>query len=259
MDIKLLSKKEDRMSFSINKTDNVFVNTLRRMIMDEVPTMAIEDVEFKKNDSVLYDEVVAHRLGLIPLKTDLKNYSFPDPTQKGEISAATHVTFTLKTKASGMIETSKMKSNDPKVVPVYENIPITYLEGEQELEFTALAHLGRGKEHIKWSPAHVWFTEQPIVTVNNNSSKLESFKDKYPSQIFDSSGKINKDLISKNPSLVDACEGVCDDIIKIEHNPDNFILYLESWGQLAPKEIVDRAVFEFLEKIEAFKTLISNL
>jgi len=258
MNIKLLNTKQNWLSFTISHTDNTFVNTLRRMILDEVPTMAIEEVEFKKNDSVLYDEIVAHRLGLVPLKTDLKGYHFPDPDQKGETSAATHVTFTLKTKASGMIDTSKMKSNDPKIVSVYENIPITYLEGEQELEFAALAHLGRGKEHTKWSPGHVWFTQEPNITVNN-SSNLEDFKDKYPPQIFDSSGKINKDLILKNPSLVDACEGVNEEIVKIEYNPENFVVYLESWGQLDPKEIVDRAVFEFLEKVEKFKNLLNNL
>ncbi len=52
---------------------------------EEVPTMAIEDVEFRKNNSILYDEIIAHRLGLVPLKTDLKSYNLPEKCKcKGE-------------------------------------------------------------------------------------------------------------------------------------------------------------------------------
>ena len=67
MEIKALNKKGNNMSFLIRKADLAFVNTLRRMIIDEVPTMAIDDVEFRKNDSVMYDEMISLRLGLIPL------------------------------------------------------------------------------------------------------------------------------------------------------------------------------------------------
>ena len=144
MEVRELEHKGNKYAFLVKGTDHIFVNTLRRLIIDEVPTMAIEDIEFKANDSVLYDEVLAHRLGLVPIKTDLKTYKFPDPSLKGEASATTHVSFTLKTKAEGTVDASKMKSNDPKVIPVHENTPITYLGEGQRLEFTATAHLGRG-------------------------------------------------------------------------------------------------------------------
>src|SRR3989344_4066327 len=79
MEIKLLenNKKEGKVSFMIKKTSPAFANSLRKYILEKVPAMAIEDVEFRKNGSILYDEMIAHRLGLIPLSTDLKSYNLP--------------------------------------------------------------------------------------------------------------------------------------------------------------------------------------
>ena len=73
MEARLLEykKEEEKLSFIIKGTNHVFANTLRRLIIAEVPTMAIETVDFSKNNSVLFDEIIAHRLGLIPLSTDL--------------------------------------------------------------------------------------------------------------------------------------------------------------------------------------------
>ena len=77
MEVRFLGKekKTGRVSFLIKGSNAAFVNALRRCIINEVPTMAIEDVEMRKNNSILYDEMVSHRLGLIPLKTDLKSYN----------------------------------------------------------------------------------------------------------------------------------------------------------------------------------------
>ena len=259
MDVKILNNAGNELSFMVKGTDNTFMNTLRRMILDEVPTMAIEWVDFKKNDSVMYDEMVALRLGLVPLKTDLKAYTLPERCScKGEGCAKCQVALILKTKASGMIETDKLKSKDPATVPVYDTIPLTFLEGEQELEFMATAQLGKGKVHAKWSPAHVWFVREAKVTVNNASSQLAQCKNRYPPQIMGSDGKIDVNKINTQ-TLIDACDGVCDDVVKVEYHTDSFVLYLESWGQLTQKEIVETAVVELLAKLEEFKILVEKL
>ena len=126
----VIDKKGNMLTFLIQKADHAFANSMRRMIIDEVPTMAIEDVEFKKNDSILYDEIVAHRLGLIPLSTNLQDYNLTEKcTCKGAGCAKCQLDLTLKTKASGVIDASKIKSKDPKVVPVYDEMIITKLMG----------------------------------------------------------------------------------------------------------------------------------
>ena len=114
MNIKIIQSKQSILSFLIEGVEDYYFNLIRRMIFDEVPTMAIEDVEFRKNDSALYDEMIALRLGLIPLKTDLKGYNLPEEcTCKGVGCAKCTLDMTLKTTASGYITADKIKSKDP--------------------------------------------------------------------------------------------------------------------------------------------------
>ena len=97
MEIKVMNKTEDSITFVLKGVSNVAVNTLRRMILEEVPVMAIEEVTFQKNSSALYDEIVAHRLGLIPLKTDLDSYSLPQKCKcKGKGCAQCQLVLSLK-------------------------------------------------------------------------------------------------------------------------------------------------------------------
>ncbi|PIY59935.1 DNA-directed RNA polymerase subunit D, partial [Candidatus Woesearchaeota archaeon CG_4_10_14_0_8_um_filter_47_5] len=122
------SKKYGKLSFVIEGTDVAFVNSLRRVIIDEVPTMAIETAEIRKNSSVLYDEILAHRLGLIPLKTDLKSYNLPTECPcGGERCAQCQLTLTLKAKGPKMIYAEDIQSQDPKITPVYPKMPIVQL------------------------------------------------------------------------------------------------------------------------------------
>jgi len=84
MRVHINGKKGNQFQFSIADTTTAFANALRRGIVNETPTMAIHRVEFRKNSSTLYDEMVAHRLGLIPLKTDLKSYRLPQSPEEIE-------------------------------------------------------------------------------------------------------------------------------------------------------------------------------
>ncbi|HIP75315.1 MAG TPA: DNA-directed RNA polymerase subunit D, partial [Thermococcus paralvinellae] len=69
MKIKILEKGEDAVRFILEGVDTAFANALRRTIIGEVPTFAIDEVEFYENDSALFDEIIAHRLAMIPLTT----------------------------------------------------------------------------------------------------------------------------------------------------------------------------------------------
>ena len=259
MDITKLKedKKTGKLSFLLKNTNPGFANALRRTMVDSVPAMAIEEVEFRKNSSALYDEIIAHRLGLIPLNTDLKSYIPIDECKcEGEGCARCTVTLTLKTSALGIVEASQLKSKDPKIKPAFANMPIVKLLKGQELELEATAVLGKGKSHAKWSPGLVWYTYSPTITVNNKSPKFAEYKDKYPPQVFDKGGKISKDKII-DQNLVDAVDGVCDDVVKVEYDKSQIIFNIEPWGQLSAKEIVATAVKtlgnEFQEFDDALK------
>jgi len=247
-------KKTGRATFLLKNTTAAFVNSIRRTIIDAVPTMAIEEVEFRKNGSVLYDEILAHRLGLVPLKTDLKAYVLPaDCKCEGERCARCTLKLTLKTKGPGTVYASDLKPKDPKIKPVYPKMPIVKLLKGQELELEATAMLGEGKDHVKFSPGLVWFNKEPKITINNKAELIEKNKEKYPIEIFDKNGKISADLIIDN-NLVDACDGVCDELVKVEYNDKNFIVHVEPWGQLTPAEMVSNAAVIFTEMLTEFET-----
>jgi len=259
MEIRILEKSKDKnfLSFMIRGTTPAFANALRRVIMSEVPVMAIEDIEFRKNNTALYDETIGHRLGLLPLKTDLKSYRMKKGAED-DGSAACEAVFTLKAKGPGIVYASELKSKDPKIVPVYPNTPIVSLLKGQSIELQAVAVLGKGKEHIKWSPCLVWYTYEPTLTINNKSPMLEKFKHLYPPQIFNKSGNIEKSAILDN-NLVDAVDDVCDDIIKVEYNDKNIIFHIESWGQLDCKTIVQKAIELLDEHLDDFENAVKEL
>src|SRR3990167_5012975 len=131
MEVRVLEndKEQGKLSFILKDSSPVFVNTLRRLMIDEVPAMAIEDVEFTKNNSILYDEMIAHRLGLVPLKTDLKSYNLPSKCKcEGKGCNRCQLKLILRaTKGSGTVYASELKSKDPAIKPAYPDMPIVKL------------------------------------------------------------------------------------------------------------------------------------
>jgi DNA-directed RNA polymerase subunit D len=247
-------KKTGRVTFLLKNSNPAFANALRRIMMEIVPSMAIEDVEFAENGSALYDEVLAHRLGLTPLTTDLKGYDRKKP--EDELSAKNSVKLTLKAKGPCTVYAEDMKSKDPKVKPAFPKTPLVRLLKGQELEFEATAILGTGKEHVKFSPCLAWYTYKPKVIVNNSHKDFDKFKEKFPPQVFNN-GKIDAKLIEQH-NLYEACDGVNDEIVKIEKDPTTFIFNIEPWGQLSPAEILASAADHFTGLLEEFADKLSK-
>ena len=147
--------KGEKLQFKIKDIDLSFVNTIRRLCTESVPVLAVDTVEFSKNDSVLYDEIVAHRIGLVPLKTNVKSFK-----QREECTCdgkgCNKCTVKIKLAVKGREVSSKdMKSSG---VEIPYDLPLTKLTEEQELEFVAEAVLGTGKEHAKFIPGLVFHT-----------------------------------------------------------------------------------------------------
>src|SRR3989338_10467263 len=127
-----IDEKENKLVFSVEINESL-ANAIRRYV-NEVPSLAVDEVEIMKNDSALYDETVAHRIGLIPLKTD--------KVKEGEV-----VQLKLNVSREGPVYSGDLKGGADVV---YGKIPITILQAEQEMEILATARLGTGKEHAKF-------------------------------------------------------------------------------------------------------------
>ncbi|MBI4146603.1 DNA-directed RNA polymerase subunit D [Candidatus Woesearchaeota archaeon] len=248
------NKKNGRVTFLLKNSHPGFANALRRLMIEAVPTMAIEDVDFVHNDSALYDEMLAHRLGLIPLTTDLKGYE----TKKAEdeLNAKNSVKLTLKAKGPCTVYAEDIKSKDPKVKPAYPKTPIVTLLKGQELEFEATAILGTSKQHVKFSPCLAWYTYQPKVTINNNHKDFDKFKNKYPPHAF-KDGKLDAKLIEQH-NLYEAVDGINEDIVKVERDATTFVFHIEPWGQLTPAEILTSAAERLVELTNEFSEALGK-
>jgi DNA-directed RNA polymerase subunit D len=261
MEVELLEhdKKQNKVIFLIKGASPAFANMVRKAIVDEVPTMAIEDVELRKNSSVLYDEMIAHRLGLVPLTTDIKAYNLPEEcTCKGEGCSKCQLLLSLKAKGPGYVYASDLKSKDPKVVPVHPKTPIVKLIKGQTLELEATAVLGRGKEHAKWTPALAFYKYKPEIEIKKGVEDPKAVADSCPVDVYSVKGKdlaINKDSMIKC-HLCGACTDVDPQHIKLNESNKDFVFTIESWGQLDPKEIVSTAVDIMQKKCDEVVTLV---
>ncbi len=149
--LKIIKQADDRVEFNISGIDINLANALRRTTITEIPVMAIEKVTFYDNSSILNDEILAHRLGLIPLKTDLKTYNLLSECNcKGDGCSRCTVTLTLDVSGPVAVYSKDLKSTDPEITPVHDSIPIVKLTEGQKVKLEAIAQLGIGSEHIKW-------------------------------------------------------------------------------------------------------------
>lgn len=146
----MLEKDDKNMRLLIRGADVPFMNALRRIVIAEVPSMAVDEVVILENSSILQDETIAHRIGLIPLKTDLDSYNLPEECPcKSEFGCnLCRVTFTLDAEAkegTRTVYSGELVSENPNVTPVSGNIPIIKLAKGQKLRLEAYARLGKGK------------------------------------------------------------------------------------------------------------------
>ena len=160
MKITIVSLTEDAIKFLLEGVDTAFANTLRRAMVAEVPTMTIDDIFYFDNSSIVPDEIVAHRIGLIPIKTDLETYILPQDcdcaAELGCPKCRAVLTLDIEAKDDTVtVYSGDLIPEDPETVPSNPNIPIAKLEPKQALRFEAYAQLGKGKEHTKWSPVSV--------------------------------------------------------------------------------------------------------
>ncbi len=256
MKISILNKTKSKFTFLVEGVTPSYINTIRRLIIAEVPTMAIEDVEFRQNDSVLYDEMLALRLGLISLKTDLKSYSLPKECScEGAGCAKCQLKLTLKVEGPKMVYASDFKSADPKVIPVYPETPIIKLLENQKLELEATAILGKGKEHMKWAPGLASFRGLPIITAGKDADK----------EIIKKNGKVLSITGSKitvlnylkyNTSIEQDLE---NNGFIIDYSDTDYIFTVESWGQLKPLAIIESAIGEYEKELKLFQKIIKKL
>lgn len=154
--LEVLSQDEQRISIKLKGIPLQYANALRRICLNGVPVFAIDTVDIVENTSVLADEGLAHRLGLVPLKTDLSE--FKDLSDIKTDDSTNRVMLTLdsgETNETRTVLSSELTSEDNFVKPISDKIPIVELAPGQKIKVEAYARLGRGLEHAKWNSSNI--------------------------------------------------------------------------------------------------------
>ncbi len=146
--IKVLNADDKKIAIKLNGVSLQYANALRRICLNGVPVFAIDTVDIIENSSVIADEDITHRLGMIPLKTELSRF----------VESDSRVMFALDsgdTQSPRTVTSAEISSNDEVVKPISDKIPIAYLAPGQRIRVEAYARLGRGTEHAKWNSANI--------------------------------------------------------------------------------------------------------
>jgi len=240
--MKVMDKKNNQVTFSA-ELDESLANAIRRYV-DQIPILAIDEVEISKNDSPLYDETIAHRIGLIPLKMDKTT------------SEKTVEEITLVAKKDGIVYSEEMKG---KIDPVYDKIPVTVLKKGQELEILATARVGKGSKHSKFSPGLMFYRNLIKIKVDKDCPK--EVINVCPQKVFDlEAGKVS--VIDENKcDMCEACTDLCRKMGKnsIELIPtEELVITVESFGQINEEDIFKKAIKILKEDLEEVSKKISK-
>jgi DNA-directed RNA polymerase subunit D len=205
-------------------------NALRRSVL-EIPTLAIEEVEVFKNDSALYDEVLAHRLGLVPLKTT-----------KG-MNEKTKVEFKLSKIGPCTVYAEDMEGNGEIV---FGKIPLTILGKDHKLELVASSKLGIGTDHAKSIPGICYYRHALEI---ESSPKIDAIIENSKGLI-KAEKKGNKWICDLQDALVDSIK----DINKNAVNDSNELIFIvESFGGMPAKDILGKAIKALSTNLNEFE------
>lgn len=223
-----------------------FANGIRRAMVADVPTFSIDTVRFVENSSVMFDEMIGLRLGLVPLTTPLDDFDIGD-----EVTLALDVSGPA-TAYSGDIETS-----DPMVEAADANVPIIELKEGQRIELEADAVLDRGKEHAK---------HQGGVSVGyRHLQRIEVVGDDEGGDDSEAEPHVLRGVIETDDGELVATDEFDNDLtnrypgkeLRVEDVPGAFVFHVETDGSFSVEELFVRAVDSIGERAGELETKVA--
>lgn len=227
--MELVKKSPELIVLRIDANESL-ANAIRRSVA-EVPTLAIDEVEIFKNDSALYDEMLALRLGLVPLKTE-----------KG-MTKKTKIDLKLSKTGPCTVYSSDLNGN---AEVVYEKIPLVILGEGHKLELVATAVLGKGINHAKFIPGLCYYRHLLEV---KSSPEID--------KIVESSRGLIKPEKKGSKWICDISEAEANEIEKLEKDSakpsEEMLIIIESYGSMEAKDILVKAVDALEENLDNFE------
>ncbi|UCC58804.1 MAG: DNA-directed RNA polymerase subunit D [Candidatus Bathyarchaeum sp.] len=268
VEIQILEKTDDFMRFIVSGVNVPFVNALRRIMLIEVPTMAIDEMVILENSSILHDEILAHRMGLIPLKTDLDSYNLPEECKcESELGCnLCRSNLTLEAEATDkttIVYSGDLKSENPDITPVSSKIPLVKLAPEQRINLEAYARLGKGKNHVKWQPVSMCvYMYLPEIKVDlERCDSCGKCVEVCPEEVLVDIAEGIKTQEVINCTLCMDCADACPKdppALEISWDKEAFIFKIESTGALPVERILSEALKILNKKLKDFSVQLKK-
>jgi DNA-directed RNA polymerase subunit D len=229
--MKIIEKNKEKLIF-LAEIDEETTNALRRYV-NQIPVLAIDEVEISMNDSPLYDETVAHRMGLVPLRA------------KGAVNEKTTATLNLSSKKEGYVYSGELKG-DAEII--YKDMPLTILKEDQEIKVKATARAGKGETHSKFSPGIIFYRNTFDVKINKDCPmEIAEVCPQKIIKIKDNKLFVEDEIKCDGCELcLEKCEKKGKDLIKITPKKE-LLVTIESFGQIDASDILKKSI-DFLKK-----------
>jgi DNA-directed RNA polymerase subunit D len=263
MKIEVIKLKQKKIILKIEGIKPYLVNSIRRILLSELPKLAIDDVVIYDNTSALFDEIIAHRLGLIPIPTDLDILNFRDECIcKGKGCPNCTVRYTLSKENEGTVYSGDLQPAEESWAITEANIPIVELSKDQRLILEVEAILGYAKNHSKWqSVISPGYRFNPIIEIDKKKiNELKEFINKLPADLVNlKKDKIEINDINKLPVLESYINKEKIDFINIKKDPNSIIFSFETDGSMDANIALLKSIDILKQKYNEFSTLLKKI
>lgn len=239
-DVEFIEYSDREAKFVVTGATPAFANGLRRAMLADVPTLAIDEIRVIENSSVMFNEQIALRLGLVPLTTPI-----------GEFDEDDVVTLAIDVEGPGTALSGDLVSADGLVEPADTNIPIIDLKDGQRLEVEADAVLENGKSHAKHQGGvAVGYRHLQTVTVIEDADEFEEDEPQILRGVIEEEGELipseefDHDLSNRYPGQR----------IEVEDVPNAFVFHVETDGSVTAAELVDAGADSLADRADTLRT-----
>ncbi|WP_248895535.1 DNA-directed RNA polymerase subunit D [Haloplanus halobius] len=243
-DVEFIERDDRNARFLVRGATPALANGIRRAMIADVPTFSIDTVRFVENSSVMFDEMIALRLGLVPLTTPLDDFEEGD-----EVTLALDVDGPA-TAYSGDIETS-----DEMVEPADDNVPVIELKEQQRIELEADAVLDSGREHAKHQGGvAVGYRHLQRIEVVGDAGEFDEQEPNILRGVIETE---DGELVATSEFDHDLTNRYPDKEIEVHDVSDAFVFHVETDGSFSVEELVTRAAESIGDRAAELETKVA--
>jgi DNA-directed RNA polymerase subunit D len=260
--VELIELEEDRIRFLLSGVTAAFANGVRRACMSEVPILAIDELSLYDNTSVLFDEQIALRMGLVPLQVeDPDVFSRSEECQcNGEGCPGCRIDFMLSVEGPGMVYSKDIQFTDPSVKPAFDKIPIVVLGEAEKLVMEGYATKRVGRDHSKWQAGTLCGYKNLQSIEIGDCTGCGKCVEVCPRNVLAMEGGRAKATNTLECSQCKLCVGACEaGAMKVTPVLDSFVLTIEGSGCMPAKDLVSRAAEGIKKRAEELDAKLAEL